>query len=291
MGEAVIDALPAGQKKNHIRFRNPLDLAASAAAAWLALVVLLASIAPWLPIPGPDEMNLLSMLVPPSAEYWLGADSLGRDILSRAIYGARISLWVGLGSVALGLFAGGVLGILAGYYRGWLDTLLMGLMNIMLAFPSLVLAIALIGYLGASILNVIVAIGMLFVPAFARIARANTLTFRQREFVLVAKALGASDFRILFREILPNLVGPLVAYSLVMFAVAVLAEASLGFLGLSVPPPAPSWGGMISSERSSMDEAFHTLLMPGLVMFSTVVALNVLGERAQRLFDVRESVL
>lgn len=261
------------------------------AALWVALVVLCALTAPWLPIKGPEELDLLNMLAEPGGEHWLGTDSLGRDLLSRIIYGAQISLLVGLGSVGLGLVIGGSLGIVAGYYRGAADTAVMGLMNVMLSFPALVLAVAIIGYLGASLLNVIAAIGLVFVPAFARIARANTLVFRQREFVLVARTLGASDQRILAREILPNLVGPLLSYSLVMFAVAILAEASLGFLGLSVPPPAPSWGGMISSERTNLETAVHTIAVPGLIMFATVVALNVLGDRAQKTFDVRESAL
>lgn len=273
------------------RIRLPLGLGGSLAALWVGMLAVFAFGAPWLPIADPAAQDLLAMLSLPGGDYVLGADSMGRDIFARIVYGARISFLTGLGSVTLGLLLGGTIGILAGYYRGWLDKVLMGLMNVALAFPSLVLAIFIVATLGASLLNVIVAIGMLFVPAFSRIARANTLVFRQREFVIVAKTLGAGDFRILTREILPNLVGPLLSYSIVMFAVAVLAEASLGFLGLSIPPPAPSWGTMISSERANLDVAPHVIFMPGLVMFLTVAALNVLGERAQRAFDVRESVL
>ncbi len=261
------------------------------ASLWVITMVGLAVFAAWLPLDDPDGMDLLAMLATPSGEHWLGTDSLGRDIFSRVIYGGQISLLVGIGSVAIGLLIGGPLGMMAGYYRGRWDTAIMGVMNVILSFPALILAVAIIGLLGASMLNVIVAIGFVFIPAFARISRANTLLYRRREFVLVAQTLGASDARILMREILPNLMGALLSYSLVMFAIAILAESSLGFLGLSIPPPAPSWGSMISAERTNLETAVHTLLMPGLVMFFTVVALNVLGERAQRAFDVRESVV
>lgn len=266
-------------------------LTTALAVLWIVAISSAALLSYCFSLGDPGEMDLLNMLQGPSLSYPLGTDSLGRDIFVRVVHGAQISLMVGLGSVLLGLLAGGSIGVLAGYYRGWLDSGLMSLMNIMLAFPTLVLAIAIVAYLGASTLNVILAVGLLFVPAFARIARANTLNFREREFVTVARTLGASDFRIITREILPNLVGPLLSYSLVMFAVAILAEASLGFLGLSVPPPAPSWGSMISDERSNLDDAFHTIAMPGLAMLLTVIAFNVLGERAQRYFDVKESGL
>lgn len=258
---------------------------------WMLSMIVLAISASWLPIADPDALNLLAMMATPNGENWLGTDSLGRDIFSRVIYGGRITLLVGLGSVSLGMLVGGTLGILSGYYRGKIDIGIMAGMNVMLSFPALILAVAIIGFLGASMLNVIAAIGVVFIPAFARIARANTLVYRQKEFVLVARTLGASDFRILTREILPNLIGPLLSYSLVMFAVAILAESSLGFLGLSIPPPAPSWGSMISSERTNLETAAHTIFMPGMVMFFTVVALNVLGEKLQRAFDVRESLL
>lgn len=286
-----LDASPLQSRAGNGLKRWIGQLGPGLAVLWVCLIGGAGLFAPWSSLGDPGEMDLLHMLQGPSMSHWLGTDSLGRDILTRIVFGARISLLVGLGSVVLGLAVGGTLGVLAGYYRGWLDSVLMGMMNVMLAFPALVLAIVIVGYLGASLLNVIVAIGMLFIPAFARIARANTLTFREREFVTVSRTLGASDFRILRLEILPNLLGPLLSYSLVMFAVAILAEASLGFLGLSVPPPAPSWGSMINDARSNLDTAIHTIAMPGLVMLLTVIAFNILGERAQRYFDVRESAL
>lgn len=274
-----------------MKFIKQLSFGVVLSTSWLLAIAVLSVFASFLPISDPDELDLFSMLATPSKDHLMGTDSLGRDIFSRVIYGGQISLFVGLGSVFIGVFFGSSLGIVAAYYRGRLDAFIMGAMNVMLSFPALILAVAIIGFLGASILNVIAAIGIVFIPAFARITRANTLLYRNKEFVLVARTMGASDSRILLKEIVPNLIGPVFSYSLVMFAVAILAESSLGFLGLSVPPPAPSWGSMISAERTNLETAIHTILMPGLAMFVTVIALNVLGERAQRYFDVRESVL
>ncbi|GAB1269635.1 ABC transporter permease [Aurantivibrio infirmus] len=272
-------------------FNKTISIGVILSAIWLVGIVTLSVFAPLLPINDPEELDLFSMLATPNGDHFMGTDSLGRDIFSRVIYGGQISLFVGLGSVMIGLLFGSTLGVIAAFYQGRIDTMIMGVMNVMLSFPALILAVAIIGFLGASIIVVISAIGVVFIPAFARIARANTLVYRSKEFVLVARTLGATDLRILSREILPNLIGPLFSYSLVMFAVAILAESSLGFLGLSVPPPAPSWGGMISAERTNLETAVHTILMPGLVMFITVVALNILGEKAQRHFDVRKTVL
>lgn len=287
MVDTVLNA-PKIRTRKGFCLRGMLDFTSSLAIGWILLLMASIVVVPFLPIPAPNEQDLISMLTPPSGSHWLGADSLGRDVLSRTVYGARISVFVGLGSVIIGLVVGGALGLAAGYYRGRVESVIMGFMNVLLAFPALVLAITIIANTGASIYNVTVAIGVLFVPAFARITRANTLVIRRREFVIVAQALGARDLRILFREILPNLVGPLLSYSLVMFAVAVLAEASLGFLGLSVPPPDPSWGSMVSSERANLATAPHTIFVPAAAMFLTVVALNVLGERVQRAFDIRD---
>lgn len=287
LGAPVTQAAPTARAPRRAILPPLRDLPVALAVFWLGLLVVLAAFAPLLPIPDPSAQDLINMLAPPSAEHWLGADSIGRDLLSRVVYGARISLSAGLGSVVIGLLIGGGLGLIAGYYRGITESLIMGFMNVVLAFPALVLAITIVANLGGSLANVTLAIGALFVPAFARIARANTLVFRSREFVLVAKALGAGDARILLREILPNLVGPLLSYSLVMFAIAVLAEASLGFLGLSVPPPAPSWGSIISSERANLAVASHVIFVPAAAIFLTVISLNVLGERTQRAYDIK----
>ncbi len=257
------------------------------ALAWLVVVVFFALFSPWLGIQNPDEGDLLQLLALPSAEHWLGTDSLGRDTLARLVYGARVSLVVSLGSVSIGLLVGGSLGLFGGYFSSWPDRLIMGVMTVMLCFPGIILAIALVASLGPSVANVTLAIGVIFIPAFSRIARANTLSLRSREFVLAAQSLGARLPRILVREILPNLIPALMSYAVVMLGVAILAEAALGFLGLSVRPPQPSWGGMVAAERANMIEAPHAVFIPAAAMFLTVLSINWIGESVRRLFDIR----
>ena len=261
------------------------------ALAWLLGMVALAALAPQIGLQNPDEGDLLAPLALPSAEHWLGTDSLGRDTFARLIYGARVSLSVAIGSVAIGLSIGGALGLFAGYFGTWADRLIMGVMTVLLCFPGIILAIALVASLGPSVTNVTLAIGVIFVPAFSRIARANTLSLRSREFVLAAQSLGARLPRILTREILPNLIPALLSYAVVMLGVAILAEAALGFLGLSVRPPQPSWGGMIATERANLVEAPHAVFVPSAVMFLTVLSINWIGESVRRLFDIRAQSL
>ena len=213
------------------------------------------------------------------------------DTFARLIYGARVSLSVAIGSVTIGLSIGGALGLFAGYFGTWADRLIMGVMTVLLCFPGIILAIALVASLGPSVTNVTLAIGVIFIPAFSRIARANTLSLRSREFVLAAQSLGARLPRILTREILPNLIPALLSYAVVMLGVAILAEAALGFLGLSVRPPQPSWGGMIATERANMVEAPHAVFVPSAVMFLTVLSINWIGESVRRLFDIRAQSL
>lgn len=261
------------------------------ALGWMLIVIVLALVAPYIGIQSPDEGDLLEVLALPSPEHWLGTDSLGRDVFARAIYGAQVSLTVALGSVGIGLAFGGTMGLIAGYFGRWPDRLLMGAMTVLLCFPGIILAIALVSSLGPSVGNVTFAIGVIFIPAFARIARANTLSLRSREFVLAARALGARLPRILIREILPNLMPALLSYAVVMLGVAILAEAALGFLGLSVRPPQPSWGGMIAAERGNLADAPHAVFIPAAVMFLTVLAINWLGEATRRLFDIKAQSL
>lgn len=259
--------------------------------AWLAMTVAAAVTADWLPLPPPDDQDLADILAPPEEAHLFGADSLGRDILSRSIHALRISLVAGLGSVAIGLLVGGTIGMLAGYFRGRFESFAMAAMNIVLAFPPLVLAIAITSGAGPALLKVIVAIGVLFVPAFARIARANTLVFSGKEFVLAAHAMGMRHGRIVLGEILPNLIPPLLAYSLLMVAIAIVAEASLSFLGLSVPPPAPSLGSMIAAEQRNVLDAPFAVFFPAAILFLTVLALNMAGEQASRRLHVQEQLL
>jgi peptide/nickel transport system permease protein len=258
---------------------------------WLVLVVAAATFADWLPLPAPNDQDLASILMPPGADHIFGTDSIGRDILSRTIYALRISLVAGVGSVAIGFLFGGGAGMLAGYFGGAFESVTMAVMNIVLAFPPLVLAIAITSSAGPALLKVVIAIGVLFIPAFARLARANTLVFNKKEFVLAANAMGMRHHRIILSEILPNLLPALLAYSLLMVAVAVVAEASLSFLGLSVPPPAPSLGSMIAGEQRNLLDAPFTVFFPALVLFLTVLALNLAGEQVSRRLNVQEQVL
>ena len=261
------------------------------AVAWIAIVASAAIAADWLPLTSPTDMDLLARRAGPSADHWLGADALGRDLLSRLVFGARISLSVGLIAPVLGLIVGGGLGMLAGYFRGRFETLVVGGIDVLLAFPPLVLALAITTYLGQSVLNITITLGILSIPALTRVARAATLTFAEREFVTAARALGAGHGRILMRELLPNIALPLIAFFLLAVAVIIVVEGALSFLGLGIPPPAPSWGSMIAEGRDSLDTAPSIAFLPAGAMFLTVLAFNMVGDRLRALTDPRQGVL
>lgn len=261
------------------------------AAFWITVVALLAIGADWLPIPSPTDIDFLAKRAPPSAEHWLGTDNLGRDELSRLIFGARISLTVGLLAPVIGGTVGGCLGLLAGYFRGRFEAVVVGGVDVLLAFPPLVLALAVTAYLGQSVLNLVLVLGVLGIPAFTRVARATTLAFAQREFVAAARALGATHARILVRELLPNVMLPLLAFFLLGIAVTIVVEGALSFLGLGVPPPAPSWGIMIGEGRETLDLAPRLAFLPCAVMFATVLSLNLVGDALRALTDPRPGVL
>ncbi len=262
-----------------------------AATIWIGLVVLAAIFAGVLPIPSPTDIDLLGKRAPPSPEHWLGNAQLGRDVLARLIFGARISLTVGLLAPVIGCVLGGALGMMAGYFRGRLETFVVGGMDVLLAFPPLVLALALTTYLGQTIPNLILVIGILSVPAFTRVARAVTLSLSEREFVTAARALGAKHSRILLKEILPNVALPLVAFFLLGVAITIVVEGALSFLGLGVPPPAPSWGSMIGEGREALDIAPRLAFLPAIVMFVTVLAFNIVGDTLRALTDPRPGAL
>ena len=271
------------------RRRRGLGIIFWTAVLWLALVLALAILADVLPLADPARQALLARRAPPSAAHLLGTDALGRDILARVIHGARASLGIGLLAPLIATSIGAALGLLAGYFRGTLETLTIGATDVLLAFPPLVLALAIVAYLGQSVPNVIAVLAVLTVPAVTRVARAATLTIREREFVTAAQALGASHARILLREILPNVMLPLGAYFLLLVAVTIVAEGILSFLGLGVPPPAPSWGGMIAEGRDSLDTAPHIAFIPAGVMFLTVLAFNLVGDTLRAVTDPRRA--
>jgi len=261
------------------------------ALAWIALIVLAATLADVLPLPSPTDMDMLERRAPPSAAHWLGTDRLGRDMLARLIHGARISLTVAILAPLIGLIIGGALGILAGYFRGPLETVVVGGVDVLLAFPPLVLALAVTAYLGQTLANLTYVIGILSIPAFTRVARAATLSLAKREFILAARAMGATELRILVRELLPNVILPLMAFFLLAVAVTIVVEGALSFLGLGVPPPAPSWGGMIGEGRESLEVAPRIAFLPALFMFVTVLSFNVVGDTLRVLTDPRQAAL
>ena len=261
------------------------------ALGWIGLIVLAAALADLLPLPSPTDMDMLARRAPPSPAHWLGTDRLGRDMLARLIHGGRISLTVAILAPLIGLVIGGALGIVAGYFRGPLETVVVGGVDVLLAFPPLVLALAITAYLGQTVANLTYIIGILSIPAFTRVARAATLSLAKREFILAARAMGATELRILLRELLPNVILPLMAFFLLAVAVTIVVEGALSFLGLGVPPPAPSWGGMIGEGRESLETAPSIAFLPALFMFLTVLCFNLVGDTLRVLTDPRQAAL
>ncbi len=262
-----------------------------AAIAWMIFIFMVAAFAGLLPLPSPTDMDMLERRAPASVMHWLGTDGLGRDELARLIYGARISLIVGLCAPVIGITIGGALGMLAGYFNGRFETLVVGSMDVLLAFPPLILVLAVIAFLGQSVLNLTCILGVLGIPAFMRVARAATLTLARREFVIAAQALGATHARILLRELLPNVFLPLLAFFLLGVAVTIVVEGALSFLGLGVPPPTSSWGGMIGEGRDSLEIAPRLAFLPALAMFLTVLSFNLVGDALRAITDPRQGAL
>jgi peptide/nickel transport system permease protein len=259
--------------------------------AWTIVILAVAALAGVLPLPSPTDMDMLERRAPMSAQHWFGTDGFGRDELARLVYGARVSLTVGLFAPIIGLTIGGALGMLAGYFRGRFETLVVGSMDVLLAFPPLILALAVTAYLGQSLFNLTCILGVLGIPAFMRVARAATLTLAQREFVIAAQALGATHARILLRELLPNVFLPLLAFFLLGVAVTIVVEGALSFLGLGVPPPISSWGSMIGEGRESLEIAPRLAFLPAIAMFLTVLSFNLVGDTLRALTDPRQGAL
>jgi peptide/nickel transport system permease protein len=267
---------------------NPL------AAAGVVLVVIFVSFAlfaPWIAPRDPASINLPARLGPPSSSHWFGTDELGRDILSRVVYGARISMLVGscvvLASLALGL----IIGSIAGYYGGAIDRFVnVVLMNAFLSFPGILLAIAFIAFRGPGIFNLVLALSLGGWVGYARLVRGQVLAAREREFVEAARALGASDLRIIGRHILPNIIQPVVVQAAIGMAGAILAEATMSFLGLGVPPPTASWGAMLNDGRAHVFDAPHLVLFPALAVMLAVLSFNFIGDALRDYLDPRSRI-
>lgn len=255
------------------------------------VIVLLAIIgaagAPFLAPYDPNAPDFLSILAPPSAAHWLGTDDLGRDVLSRIIYGSQASLMVGALSVVGALIIGTMVGLLSGYFGGATDAVLMRIMDVIFAFPAILLALAITAVLGPSLPNAILAIAVVNLPVFARIARAQTLVLRQQEFVEAKRSLGFDTPNTLFTTILPNSLAPLVVQGSLLFASAIITESYLSFLGLGVQPPAATWGNMLRSALGFMDIAPWLAWFPGIAIFITVLGFNLLGDGLRDQFDPR----
>lgn len=271
--------------------RKRREIALRLSIAWVVLVLLAAITASWLPLKDPLADDISHKLSRPGQNgFVLGSDGLGRDILARIVHGSRVSVIISVFAVMIGITGGGLLGMSVGMVRGRYERVVMFVNDIALAFPALVLLLGLLAYAGQSLFIITITIGVLAIPRYTRVARANTLTVSEREFVLAAKALGARGGRVLLREITPNVLQPLAAFGLLSIGVVIVLEGTLSFLGLSVPQPTPSWGSMIAEGKRHLNGAPHVSLIPSIVMFLTVLSVNFVGDHARsRFFDVREA--
>jgi len=275
---------PLGRPLRRLLRRPPAIIGALV----VLLFVLLAVLAPWLAPYDPAQPDFTAVRQAPSAAYRFGTDEIGRDVLSRTIYGARASLLAGVISVAIASGIGVPLGLLSGHYRGALDEVIMRVTDALLAFPFLILAIAMAAALGPSLTNAMIAIGIATTPTFIRLTRAQVLAIGAEEYVQAARALGASDARIIAKHLLPNSFTPLLVQASLTIAQAIIAESALSFLGLGVQPPTPSWGGMLNTAKNFLVQAPWMAIYPGLSIFFTVLAFNLLGDGLRDAFDPRD---
>jgi peptide/nickel transport system permease protein len=253
----------------------------------IVFFVFIAVFAPLLTTYDYKEPNLMNRLQPPSSEHWFGTDDLGRDLFTRVLYGARISLWVGLFSVLGSMIAGSILGIIAGYYGRWVDMVISRFFDIMLAFPGILLAIAIVAALGPSLQNALLAIAIVNIPTFGRLVRAKVLSLKEEEYIMAAKAQGMKDRRILMNHILPNSLAPIIVQGTLGIATAIIEAAALGFLGMGAQPPEPEWGKMLADSRQFIQLAPWTVIFPGLSIMLTVLGFNLIGDGLRDVLDPR----
>lgn len=284
---APVTTAPTSAPRRRPRLPGFAGWGTGLAIVWLGIMILGAALVDVLPIA--ESRDPSNALLSPSnqypdllSEHPLGTESQGLDILGGVLYGARVSLVVGIGGVVIGAIIGGALGLVAGYRGGWADRVVSVLVDTLLAFPSLILLIAIVTVLDPTLLNVTFALGVMVVPAYARLVRANAMSFAKREFVTAARSLGAGEIRIMLREVAPNIVQAVFSYSFMMVAVLIVAEASLSYLGLSIPRPEPTWGNMIAAGQGNFHIYPFLVGIPGVVLFFTVLSLNQIGEAAGR---------
>jgi peptide/nickel transport system permease protein len=289
----VAAALAEPPVGDDILAKRPLGALFWFALVWVALVAILAIIANWLPLPNPNHQNYAAINASPGIHHILGTDDLGRDLLSRIIFGARVSLVVGFASVAIGIVIGGTLGLISGFKGGRLDIALNAGSFVILAFPAIVAVIAIVAFWGQTLAKITIIIGVGTIPIMFRVVRASSLAFVNRDFVIAARTLGATSTRIVFREILPNVIPAAVSFGLITVAGVIVLEGSLAFLGLSVALPTPSWGNLISEGTANGNLSInpYILMWPALAMFLLLLSINLIGDRLRQRFDIREGLL
>jgi len=265
--------------------------AAAVSVAFLAVAIAVSLTAQWLLPLDPLYQDLVATLEPPSATYWFGTDELGRDLLARVIYGARTSLLTAGGAVLIAGVIGVPIGLVAGYFGGWRDAILMRVVDVLLALPSILFAMALIAVLGRSQSAALVAVGITGIPGFARITRAQVLALRQRDFVMAVEALGGSASYNMFRTVLPNAWSPILVQVVILSSVAILLEAALAFLGVGIPPPTPSWGEMLRTGKSYLYEAPYYAVLPGIALTLTILSLDTLGRVLASVLEDRREIV
>jgi peptide/nickel transport system permease protein len=284
---------PIASKKRSLFFDTWKRLQRSrTAVAGLVLVALFLFVALFAPLIADYEedaltMNVRERLTSPNPEHWFGTDEFGRDIFARIVYGTRISLFVGVISVSIALSLGGTLGAIAGYYGGKVDNVIMRVLDVLLAIPTILLAITIVAALGASILNLMIAVGVSNIPGFARVVRASVLSVKDQEFIEAARAIGARDHVIILRHILPNSMAPIVVFATLKVASAIMATSSLSFIGLGIQPPTPEWGNMLAGGRAYIRDHMYVVMFPGLAIVLAVLSLNLIGDGLRDALDPR----
>lgn len=285
MAETVTHALPRRRSKTMRRFwRSPRTIFG---VVVLGIIILAAIFAPMVATHNPNVQNLRNRLAAPSAEHWLGTDQFGRDTYSRIIYGGRISLSVGFLSVGIALGIGGLMGLLAGFYGGWLDRVFNAISDVLLALPGFLLALAIVAALGSSIVNVMIAVGIATVPYFVRIMRAAVLTVREMDYVAAAEAAGQKNLGIMFKHVVPNALSPVIVQVTLSLAGAILTAAGLSFLGMGAQPPTPEWGADLNGARAYLRDSHFPVTFPGIAIVLTVLALNFVGDGLRDALDPR----